>query len=72
MASTGHVFVQYYGVSGSYSTSVSISSGDIKELNMNMYGPFSTLSVTGGNALLKTYTSNDPSSLSINFRSLGD
>jgi hypothetical protein len=70
IASQGHVFTLYYGQQGSYTATAGLSSGAIGDLNFAMYGPFSSLSYTGGTPL--PTTSLDAQDVQISYQTAGN
>lgn len=51
VASYGRIFAIYYGSSGSYTASLGIGSGSLSDIAFDVYGPFNSLTVSGGTAV---------------------
>ena len=52
IASYGRVFAVYYGSAAFYTAQLSMSSGSLNDIKFALYGPFNSLTVSGGNPTL--------------------
>ena len=50
VASNGKMMTMYHHTAGSYAINIFLSAGAISNLNMTLYGPFTSLSYTGGSS----------------------